>query len=123
MIPTDIKLHTESKELELVYANGESYRLSYEFLRVLSPSAEVRGHGKPVLQTGKKFVTVRNIEPVGNYAIKLTFDDGHNTGIYSWDYLYSLCQNRDRLWQEYLQQLEQAGAKREPALIGSWKPA
>ncbi len=121
MTPTEIKFHTESKELELVY--GEAvFHLSYEMLRVLSPSAEVRGHGQPVLQTGKKDVTIRNVEPVGNYAIKLTFDDGHDSGLYSWNYLYELCQNKDRLWADYLQQLEQAGARREPAMIGSWKP-
>ena len=120
MTPSEIKLHTESRELELVYGE-QRYLLTYELLRVLSPSAEVRGHGQPVLQTGKKFVTVRDIEPVGNYAVKLTFDDGHDSGLYSWTYLYDLCQHKDQLWADYLQQLEQAGAKREPALIGSWK--
>lgn len=118
--PTEIKLHTESKELELVYG-PESYRLSYEFLRVLSPSAEVQGHGKPVLQIGKRFVSIRNLEPVGNYALKITFDDGHDSGLYSWTYLHRLCQEKDALWNDYLQQLAAAGAKREPALIGSWK--
>ena len=83
---------------------------------------EVRGHGKPVLQTGKKFVTIRDIEPVGNYAIKITFDDGHDSGLYSWSYLHELCSNKDKLWNDYLQQLEQAGGKREPSMIGSWKP-
>lgn len=122
MTPTDIKLHVESRELELVYGDGQSHRLSYEFLRVHSPSAEVRGHGNHVLQVGKKFVMIRNLEPVGNYAIKITFDDGHNTGLYSWDYLYGLCQHQEQMWADYLQQLEQAGAKREPAMIGSWKP-
>lgn len=121
MTPTEIKLHTESRELELVYGDT-AYRLSYELLRVLSPSAEVRGHGKPILQTGKKFVTIRDVEPVGNYAIKITFDDGHDSGLYSWSYLYELCQNKDKLWSEYLLQLEQAGARREPSMIGSWKP-
>lgn len=121
MTPSEIKLHTESKELELVYG-GESHRLSYEILRVLSPSAEVRGHGKPILQTGKRFVTIRELNPVGNYAIQITFDDGHDSGLYSWNYLRELCMNKDTLWAEYLQQLEQAGAKREPSKIGSWKP-
>jgi len=118
--PTEIKLHTESREMELVFA-GTRYRLSYEMLRVLSPSAEVQGHGQPILQTGKRFVTIRNLEPVGNYALKITFDDGHDSGLYSWTYLHKLCQQKDQLWQDYLQQLEDAGAKREPALIGSWK--
>jgi len=118
--PTEIKLHTESREMELVFA-GTRYRLSYEMLRVLSPSAEVQGHGQPILQTGKRFVTIRNLEPVGNYALKITFDDGHDSGLYSWTYLHKLCQQKDQLWQDYLRQLEDAGAKREPALIGSWK--
>ena len=121
MTPTEIKLHTESKELELIYGT-DSHHLTYEMLRVLSPSAEVRGHGQPILQTGKKFVTIRDIEPVGNYAIKITFDDGHDSGLFSWNYLFELCQNKDKLWADYLQQLQQAGAKREPSLIGSWKP-
>ncbi len=121
MTPDEIKLHTESKELELVYNDG-THRLSYEFLRVLSPSAEVQGHGKPILQTGKRFVTIRNIEPVGNYAVKIVFDDGHDSGLYSWSYLRELCDNKDSLWNEYLQKLEQAGEKRQPDMIGSWKP-
>ncbi len=121
MTPTEIKLHTASRELELVYGS-ESHRLSYELLRVLSPSAEVRGHGKPILQTGKKFVTIRDIEPVGNYAVRIIFDDGHDSGLYSWDYLHGLCQHKEHMWADYLQQLEQAGAKREPSMIGSWKP-
>ena len=118
--PTEIKLHTESKEMELVF-DGEHYRLSYEMLRVLSPSAEVQGHGKPILQTGKRFVTIRNLEPVGNYAVKITFDDGHDSGLYSWRYLHKLCLEKDALWNDYLEQLQQAGAKREPAMIGTWK--
>ena len=105
--------------MELVY--GEThYALSYEFLRVHSPSAEVKGHGKPILQTGKKHVKIRNIEPVGNYALKISFDDGHDTGLYSWNYLEELCQHQDAMWQEYLHQLETAGASREPAMIGKW---
>ncbi len=119
--PTEIKLHTESREMELVFA-GTSYRLSYEMLRVLSPSAEVQGHGQPILQTGKRFVTIRNLEPVGNYAIKITFDDGHDSGLYSWQYLHKLCLEKDVLWEEYLNQLKQAGEKREPKMIGSWNP-
>lgn len=119
--PTEIKLHTESKQMELVF-NGESYQLSYELLRVLSPSAEVKGHGTPILQTGKRFVTIRNVEPIGNYAIKITFDDGHDSGLYSWAYLYDLCTQQDTLWQDYLMKLETAGEKREPKTIGSWQP-
>lgn len=117
--PSQIKLHTKSATLELVYGD-QHYHLSYEFLRVHSPSAEVRGHGKPVLQTGKKHVKIRGIEPTGNYALKISFDDGHDTGLYSWGYLKELCENQETLWQEYLQSLEAAGESREPSMIGKW---
>lgn len=119
--PSEIKLHTESKEMELVFGEDD-YRLSYEMLRVMSPSAEVQGHGQPILQTGKRFVTIRNVEPIGNYAIKITFDDGHDSGLYSWQYLHKLCVEKETLWEKYLQQLQAAGEKREPSMIGSWKP-
>ncbi len=114
-VPQDIKLHTQSKTLELAYAN-ESYSLSCEYLRVFSPSAEVRGHGpgQEVLQTGKINSTINAIKPVGNYALQLTFSDGHDTGIYSWDYLYQLCINKDDNWQNYLDRLATAGANRDP---------
>ena len=121
MTPQEIKLHTESKEMELVYNDG-AHRLSYELLRVLSPSAEVQGHGKPILQTGKRFVVIRDLEPVGNYAVRIIFDDGHDSGLYSWAYLRDMCENKESLWNEYLQKLEQAGSKRQPDMIGSWKP-
>jgi DUF971 family protein len=113
--PTEIKLHQTSRVMELTYADGKRFELSYEFLRVNSPSAEVRGHGpgQEVLQTGKKNVEIVSVEPVGAYAIQPTFSDGHDTGIYSWDYLYELGVNRDHLWAEYLQRLEAAGASRE----------
>lgn len=113
--PTDIKLHKQSASLELVYGGGNSYQLSAEFLRVHSPSAEVRGHGKgqEVLQTGKRQVKLLNVEPVGNYAIKLSFDDGHDSGIYSWPYLYELCNNQKTLWQDYLAKLNAAGETRD----------
>jgi DUF971 family protein len=113
--PTEIKLHQKSRLMELTYADGKRFELSYEFLRVNSPSAEVRGHGpgQEVLQTGKKNVEIVSVEPVGAYAIQPTFSDGHDTGIYSWDYLYELGVNRDRLWAEYLQRLDAAGASRE----------
>ena len=115
MTPTDIKLHRKSAEMELSYEDGSNHRLSAEFLRVHSPSAEVRGHGKgqEVLQTGKRQVALENIEPVGNYAIKLGFSDGHDSGIYSWEYLLELCQNRDSLWRDYLARLAAAGANRD----------
>ena len=119
--PSEIKLHTESRQMELIF-DGQSYQLSYEFLRVFSPSAEVKGHGTPILQTGKRFVTIRNVEPIGNYAIKIVFDDGHDSGLYSWSYLFELCTQQETLWQQYLAQLEAAGARREPKTIGTWKP-
>lgn len=119
--PTQIKLHKKSQTLELAFA-GQHYTLTSEFLRVLSPSAEVRGHGKgqEVLQVGKQWVEISGVEPVGNYGIKLIFNDGHDTGIYTWPYLSELCQNQDVLWQQYLKQLEEAGASRQPAEIGRW---
>ena len=114
-IPTDIKLHRKSATLELIYAEREPITLRAEFLRVFSPSAEVLGHGKgqEVLQTGKLNVAIKHVEPVGNYAIKLSFDDGHNSGIYSWDYLLDLGENEGSLWQGYLAKLQAAGATRE----------
>ena len=114
-IPTDIKLHRKSATLELIYAEREPITLRAEFLRVFSPSAEVRGHskGQEVLQTGKLNVAIKHVEPVGNYAIKLSFDDGHNSGIYSWDYLLDLGENEGSLWQGYLAKLQAAGATRE----------
>lgn len=119
-VPTTIRLRTESRVLELGY--GEStYQLSYEFLRVHSPSAEVQGHGNPVLQAGKRHVMVRKIEPVGRYALKLTFDDGHDSGLYSWEVLWRLCLQHEVLWQRYLDELAAAGASREPNTIGRWR--
>ena len=114
--PTDIALHSQSRTLELGYEDGERYTLSCEYLRVMSPSAEVRGHGsgQEVLQTGKKNVGIREIRPVGNYALQLCFDDGHDTGLYSWDYLFDLCLNQQRYWDDYLQKLQAAGAGRDP---------
>lgn len=113
-VPADIKLHKLSATLELVYADN-SYVLSAEFLRVHSPSAEVRGHGKgqEVLQTGKHHIKLVNLEAVGNYALKLVFDDGHESGIYSWDYLLELCEQQQALWDNYLERLRAAGASRE----------
>ena len=114
--PESIQLHSRSRQLELSYPGGECHRLTCEFLRVYSPSAEVKGHGpgQEVLQTGKQQVGITAIRPVGNYAIQLVFDDGHDTGIYSWDYLRHLCANRDALWADYLQRLDAAGATRDP---------
>ena len=113
--PTKVNLHKKSAILELTYGDDSRLRFSAEFLRVHSPSAEVRGHGKgqEILQTGKRHVKLINIELVGNYAMKLMFDDGHDTGIYSWSYLADLGRNKKQLWDTYLVQLEVAGATRE----------
>jgi DUF971 family protein len=113
--PTEIKLHQKSRVLEIRYADGRSFRLPYEFLRVYSPSAEVRGHGpgQEVLQTGKREVDIRSLEPVGSYAVQPVFSDGHSTGIYSWEYLYELGQRQEALWSEYLAKLSVAGASRD----------
>jgi len=113
--PTEIKLHQASHVLEIHFDNGRAFRLPYELLRVYSPSAEVRGHGpgQEVLQIGKRDVTIASVEPVGHYAIRPAFSDGHNTGIYSWDFLYDLGARQDELWKRYLDQLAAAGASRE----------
>ncbi len=113
-LPTTIKLHKASRTLELGYADGRSFALPAEYLRVNSPSAEVRGHGKPVLQTGKQNVALLNVEPAGRYALKLVFDDGHDSGLYSWDYLYQLASEYPQRWQSYLDHLDAAGASRDP---------
>ena len=114
--PTEIKLRQKSRLMELVFSDGSRFELSYELLRVYSPSAEVRGHGpgQEVLQVGKSDVDISTLEPIGSYAVQPTFSDGHSTGIYSWDYLYWLGKNRDTLWPQYLKRMEEAGASREP---------
>lgn len=114
-IPTEITLHKKSRTLELSFEDGGRYQLPAEFLRVCSPSAEVRGHGpgQETLQTGKRNVEITALEPVGNYAVQPTFSDGHNTGIYSWDWLYHLAVNHESLWAEYLERLEKFGASRD----------
>ncbi|MFH1044831.1 MAG: DUF971 domain-containing protein [Pseudomonadota bacterium] len=113
--PTEIKLHQKSRQMEISFADGKQFELSYEFLRVYSPSAGVRGHGAgaEVLQVGKKDIEIIAIEPVGSYAVQPRFSDGHDGGLYSWDYLYELGSDRDRLWQQYLQRMQAAGASRE----------
>jgi DUF971 family protein len=114
--PTEIKLHQKSRLLEIVYADGSAFTLPSEFLRVYSPSAEVRGHGpgQEVLQVGKKDVDITRVEPVGSYAIQLTFSDGHDTGIYSWDLLYDYGRRQNEMWEHYLRRMADAGASREP---------
>jgi DUF971 family protein len=113
--PTKIVVHKRSRALELEFSDGRNFRLPFEYLRVYSPSAEVRGHGpgQEVLQVGKADVVIDSIDPVGNYALQPRFSDGHSTGIYSWDYLYYLGHSHDRLWHEYLARMDAAGASRE----------
>src|SRR5215468_12149630 len=115
-IPTEIRLHQKSRVMELAFSDGQRFELSYELLRVYSPSAEVRGHGpgQEVLQAGKRDVSIEQIEPVGMYAVKLVFSDGHDTGIYSWDYLYDLGVKQDANWKTYLARLDKAGKSRDP---------
>ncbi|HEX9812976.1 MAG TPA: DUF971 domain-containing protein [Burkholderiales bacterium] len=112
--PTEIKLHQASRLLEIAFDDGSRHRLPLEYLRVHSPSAEVRGHGpgQEVLQVGKEQVNISNIEPVGTYAVRLCFDDGHDSGLYSWEWLHHLAVNHERLWKDYLGRLERAGYRR-----------
>ena len=113
--PTEIKLHQASKVLELTFDDGAHFRLPCEYLRVHSPSAEVRGHGpgQEVLQVGKREVNILSVEPVGVYAVKLAFSDGHDTGLFSWEYLYELGTKHETNWKSYLARLEQAGKGRD----------
>ncbi|MGY8870182.1 MAG: gamma-butyrobetaine hydroxylase-like domain-containing protein [Pseudomonadales bacterium] len=119
--PSNIKLHKKSKTLELIY-DQDSYELSAEFLRVHSPSAEVRGHGigNGTLQTGKKFVAITGVEAAGNYALKIIFDDGHDSGLFTWKYLHDLAVQHDKYWDKYLQSLAEAGESRDQGLIGKF---
>ena len=114
--PNEIRLHQKSRVLEVVFDDGKVFRLPCEFLRVHSPSAEVRGHGpgQETLQTGKEDVQITEVEPVGNYAVKLVFSDGHDTGLYSWDYLYDIGTHQDSMWRHYLERLQLAGIERTP---------
>ncbi len=115
--PTEIRLHQKSRILELTFEDGEHFELSYEFLRVFTPSAEARGHGpgQEVLQVGKRDIGIERVEAVGNYAIRPVFSDGHESGLYSWDLLYNLGAHRDPLWQAYLDRMEREGGSRDPA--------
>ena len=114
--PTEIKLHQVSRILEVSFEDGKQFRMSAEYLRVYSPSAEVRGHGpgQEVLQMGKRDVGIDAVEPIGVYAVKLAFSDGHDTGIFSWDYLYELGMKHEGNWQTYIARLAQAGKSRDP---------
>ncbi len=113
--PTELTVHRGSRVLEIGFDDGARFRIAFELLRVYSPSAEVRGHGpgQEVLQTGKRDVLIDSLEPVGRYAVQPVFSDGHDSGIYTWEYLYFLGQERERLWQQYLQRLQQAGVERD----------
>ncbi len=113
---THLHYHSKSKILDITFDLGMQHSLSAEFLRVHSPSAEVRGHGQPKLVANKKAVGIAAIEPAGHYSVKLCFDDGHDTGLYRWEYLYELCQNEASLWQDYLTRLKAAKATREPVI-------
>ncbi len=115
LVPTEIRLHQISRIMEITFSNGKRFEVPYELLRVYSPSAAVRGHGpgQEVLQVGKKNVEINSLEPVGSYAVQPVFSDGHDSGIYSWDYLYELGENRDALWAAYLKRMDEAKASRE----------
>jgi len=120
--PTGVTLHQQSRVLEIGFADGQTFRIPFELMRVYSPSAEVQGHGpgQEVLQTGKRDVEVAAVEAVGNYALRPSFSDGHESGIYSWDYLYFLGSQQERLWKEYEARLEKAGVSRDaPMRAGS----
>ena len=113
--PTAVNLHKTSNTLGLTYGPDETYQLPAELLRVHSPSAEVQGHGKPILQFGKLHVKLIKVEPAGQYALKLTFDDGHDSGLFTWDYLYQLAVRQETLWADYLAELKAAGKTRDPS--------
>jgi len=116
--PQAITVHGQSRALEVSFSDGVSFRIPFELMRIYSPSAEVQGHGpgQEVLQTGKRKVELRSLEPVGNYAVQPTFSDGHDTGIFSWDYLYFLGSQEARLWTQYASRLEAAGVDRDAAM-------
>jgi len=113
--PVAMTLHGKSRVLEIAFSDGKSWRIPFELMRVYSPSAEVQGHGpgQEVLQTGKRAVDIVELEPIGNYAVKPTFSDGHDTGIFSWDYLYFLGSQQDQLWTDYQRRLGEAGVDRD----------
>ena len=120
-IPENIVVHQQSKVLELIYEGNHSYQLPFELLRVWSPSAEVRGHGpgQETLQTGKRDVEIVGVDQAGHYAIKPSFSDGHDSGIFTWDYLYEICQNQEAMWQAYLDKLKAAGLDRDSIMAAS----
>lgn len=113
--PTSLTVHQQSRVLEVGFSDGSEFRIPFELMRVYSPSAEVQGHGpgQEVLQTGKRHVAIVGLEPVGNYAVQPTFSDGHESGIYSWDYLYQLGSMQNELWADYTARLQAAGVDRD----------
>jgi len=117
--PTALTVHSQSRILEIAFSDGAQFRIPFELMRIYSPSAEVQGHGpgQEVLQTGKREVNVVELEPVGNYAVKPVFSDGHDTGIFSWDYLYYLGAEEKRLWDDYNRPLQAAGMERDAPMI------
>lgn len=116
--PQDITVHGASRVLEIAFSDGKTFRIPFEMMRVYSPSAEVQGHGagQEILQTGKRDVGIAALEPVGNYGIRPLFSDGHESGIYSWDYLYELGARQTELWSDYLRRLQEAGVERDAAM-------
>jgi len=120
-LPTSITVHQQSRVLEIGFSNGRAFRIPFELMRVYSPSAEVQGHGpgQEVLQTGKRDVGLTALEPIGNYAVQPTFSDGHDTGIFSWDYLYDLGSRQDELWRQYEARLRAAGADRDAPMTAA----
>lgn len=119
--PTALTVHSQSRVLEIAFSDGAQFRIPFELMRVYSPSAEVQGHGpgQEVLQTGKREVNVVELEPIGNYAVKPVFSDGHESGIFSWDYLYHLGADQDRLWDDYTRRLQAAGANRDDLMVAA----
>jgi DUF971 family protein len=117
--PSDITVHSQSRQLQVCFSDGTDFRIPFELMRVYSPSAEVQGHGpgQEVLQTGKREVTLLDLEPIGNYAVKPVFSDGHDSGLFSWDYLYFLGSQQDRLWADYEARLQAAGVDRDAPMV------
>ena len=119
--PTALTVHGQSRLLEVTFSDGAEFKIPFELMRVYSPSAEVQGHGpgQEILQTGKREIGVVNLEPIGNYAVKPVFSDGHESGIFSWDYIYHLGANQAQLWEDYIGRLSQAGVSRDAPMLGS----
>ncbi|HAL40773.1 MAG TPA: hypothetical protein DCP03_22830 [Polaromonas sp.] len=117
--PTLLTVHSQSRVLEIAFSDGAEFKIPFELMRIYSPSAEVQGHGpgQEVLQTGKREVNVVELEPIGNYAVKPVFSDGHESGIFSWDYLYAMGAEQSRLWDEYNRRLQVAGVERDAPML------